>query len=167
MLSNLAMLEIDGILETLATGAGLVYTRYADDLAFSTASGAFTRADAVRFLKSVHSHLRARGLKPNRRKTTIAPPGARKVILGLLVDGTQPRLRREFKQKLLSHAYFLRKYGVAQHAQKRGFRSRWAMRRHMEGLISYARQVEPSFADQAAREFTRVDWGPLEDTARP
>jgi RNA-directed DNA polymerase len=161
MLSNLAMRELDSDLARLAASAGLIYTRYADDLAFSTGSSAFSRGDATAFLHLVQKRVRAEGLSPNKRKTLVAPPGARKIVLGLLVDGDRPRLRREFRERLLVHAHYLKRFGPAHHAEKRGFRSVWSMHRHIYGLVGYARQVEPAFAQRVEEELASVRWGPL------
>lgn len=161
MLSNLAMRGLDRDLAEIATEAGLIYTRYADDLTFSTGSTAFFRHDATNFLRLAQKRVREEGLLPNKQKTLIAPPGARKIVLGLLVDGDRPRLRREFKQRLLVHAHYLKRFGPAHHAEKRGFRSVWSMQRHTYGLVAYARQVEPDFALRVERELADVNWGPL------
>jgi len=106
MLSNLAMRALDGDLTQLAADAGLTYTRYADDLTFSTGSSAFSKEEATRFLRRAQQRVREEGLLPNKRKTLIAPPGARKIVLGLLVDGDRPRLRRELQR----HVYGLVAY---------------------------------------------------------
>lgn len=163
MLSNLTMHALDSDLTSLAADAGLYYTRYADDLTFSTSEMSFSRVAARRLLSAVMERLRAEGLRANRQKTVIAPPGARKIVLGLLVDGSRPRLRREFKKSLGAHIHFLKRFGPAQHAERRGFKSIWSMRRHLQGKIAYARQVEPAFADEAERGLAGVDWSVLSD----
>jgi RNA-directed DNA polymerase len=163
MLANLAVKDLDRDLASLAASNGLAYTRYADDLYFSTDDGSFTRGLAEKFLRSANARLRKEGLLPHNEKTRISPPGARKVVLGLLVDGTHPRLQREFKQRLLMHAYYMNKYGPANHAAARGFRSLWSLRRHVSGLLAYAKQVEPHFGADAERKLSSIDWGSLDD----
>ena len=63
------------------------------------------------------------GLSPNVTKTRVLPPGARKVVLGLLVDGQEPHLTREFRARLRQHIYYLLHpdIGPVRHAAKRGF----------------------------------------------
>jgi RNA-directed DNA polymerase len=90
------------------------------------------------------------GLSPNLTKTQVLPPGARKIMLGLLVDGKIPRLTREFRACLRQHIYFLTHpdIGPARHAGRRQFASVMGLRNHVYGLISYARMIDPAFADQ-------------------
>jgi RNA-directed DNA polymerase len=161
MLSNLAMKGFDADIEAQAKQVGLSYSRYADDIMFSTSDSSFTRSMAPTFLRSVYSRLEREGLRANRTKTRIAPPGTRKIVLGLFVDRNSPRLSPAFKKNLLLHAYYLKKYGPAAHASARGFRSIWSMRRHIDGLLSHCSAVEPQFAGRARLALGDVDWGPI------
>jgi RNA-directed DNA polymerase len=86
MLSNLIMRDADADIEAIAKTAGVRYTRYSDDLTFSTPNK-FDRGQAKHLIWKVQRVLRRMGLQVNQRKTTVVPPGARKVVLGLLVDG--------------------------------------------------------------------------------
>lgn len=148
MLSNLVMRDLDHLINLAAERLGFVYTRYSDDLTFSSSSSNVGRSDILALLSEVSSHLRANGLNPNRDKTKLVPPGARKIVLGLLVDREVPRLQREFKDRLMLHAHFVSKHGYATHAANRKFRSTWSFIRHLDGLIAYASHVDPEFADR-------------------
>jgi RNA-directed DNA polymerase len=106
MLSNLAVTDLDKNLCLIAEKFGLRYSRYADDLTFSTPKKSFGRSNAIRLVGDVYKELIAHGLSPNRAKTSIVSPGARKVVLGLLVDGPHPRLTREFRSRLRMHLYY-------------------------------------------------------------
>lgn len=160
LLANLAVRGLDERLAAFAATRDLVYTRYADDLAISTADDAFTRADAERVVGAVLRELERSGLRPHHAKTRIVTPGARKIVLGLAVDGSQPRLTREYRNKLRLHAHMLGRRGIApsEHAAALRFRSVLAMRRHIEGKIAHARRVEPAFADGIAAGLAAVDW---------
>jgi RNA-directed DNA polymerase len=158
MLSSVAMRPLDDSLSRMAQSRQLHYSRYADDIIFSSASGSFDRECAMQLVKSTFDELRRVGLRPNTTKTTISPPGARKIVLGLTVDGNVPRLRRDFKLRLEQHIYFLAKYGPASHAEKRGFKSIFSLRRHVLGLLSHARHIEPNFAAPLAEKLKEVHW---------
>ena len=82
MLANLAVHQLDDRLQTLADGKGWIYTRYADDLAFST-SAPTTRGQASAIAREADREVRAFGLVCNESKTAIVPPGARKILLGV------------------------------------------------------------------------------------
>lgn len=165
MLSNLAMFEFDERLTQIAHREGMCYTRYSDDLVFSTGREVFSRKIARGIVGQVYRELAVRGFRPHRSKVVVSPPGGRKVVLGLLVDGDDPRLPREFKERLQQHLYFIEKYGVAQHAEKQRFSSMFSMRRHLEGLARYAWQVEKRFGTEMMQRLATIDWPPLPDLA--
>ena len=85
LLSNLVMREIDGKLFSEANERGLTYTRYSDDLTFSTRRNNFDRNEARAFISVVGKVLACAGFRPQHRKTHIIPPGSRKIVLGLQV----------------------------------------------------------------------------------
>jgi RNA-directed DNA polymerase len=147
LLANLVARPLDDALLALAQKEGLVYTRYADDLTFSSLSQ-FSRPKALEFVHQVYDIIRQYGLWPNKAKTKIVPPGARKIILGLLVDGATPRLTKEFKARVRTHTYFLlrKDVGPSRHAQNRGFDSVLGLQRHVYGLVAYAAGIEPDWA---------------------
>ncbi len=99
MLANLAMRTLDVRLSDIAQSGGWAYTRYADDLAFSTRDKA-SRGITIRLAKRVARELEFAGLTNHREKTSITPPGARKILLGVLIDSDHPRLTRAFRNNV-------------------------------------------------------------------
>lgn len=148
MLANLAMRDVDEKISAIASRFGLSYTRYSDDLTFSTRND-FDRQQASLLIHEIAKLLIKRGLMLNRQKTAVIPPGARKIVLGLLVDGDQPRLSRSFKDRIRQHLYYLEKFGPDQHVSKRGFDSIGGFFRHLKGLIDFAHMIEPQYAQDA------------------
>jgi RNA-directed DNA polymerase len=159
-LSNLAMRNFDKAVADLAGTNGLTYTRYADDLTLSTRRDDFSRANATAITREIYKVLTYHGFLPNFAKTSIMPPGSRRIALGLLVDGEQPHLTKEFRSRLRKHIYFLTHpdHGPAKHAAKLGFNSVYGLRNHVSGLIAHAAQVDRVFADAAWDNLNRVDW---------
>lgn len=160
MLANIAMVEADAEFGALAKAAGMVYTRYADDLVFSTQSKTFTRDLASAIVGSTYRILGKYGFSPNVAKTEIIPPRARKVVLGLLVDEPLPRLPREFKEKMRMHLYYLHKEGVgpARHAANRGFISVSGMRNVLYGLAAFAKQIESAYGESIRQGLDAIAW---------
>ncbi|PIY00499.1 MAG: RNA-directed DNA polymerase [Hydrogenophilales bacterium CG_4_10_14_3_um_filter_58_23] len=148
MLANLAMRDIDEKILSIANRFGLQYTRYSDDLTFSTRND-FDRQQASLLIQEIANLLIKRGLMLNRQKTAIIPPGARKIVLGLLVDGDLPRLSRPFKDRIRQHLYYLEKFGPDQHVSKRCFDSVGGFFRHLKGLIDFANMIEPQYARES------------------
>ncbi|MBM3603930.1 MAG: RNA-directed DNA polymerase [Alphaproteobacteria bacterium] len=159
MLANLVAHALDNDLSMLAAQEGWIYTRYADDLSFSHTE-CRSRQEAVALVRRVESLLKRHGFLHNPTKTTISPPGARKIVLGLLVDREDPRLPKSFKNNLEAHLYALRspKIGARAHVKRRGFTSHIGLRRHVYGLLAFAHHIEPSYAKKKYAEFNMIDW---------
>lgn len=158
ILSNLIMRNIDGEINAISKSFELTYTRYSDDLTFSTRSKQFNRTKASELITQIGSILHANGFRPQHRKTLIVSPGSRKIVLGLQVDGNVPSLKREFKDQLRQHLHYLEKFGPIEHLEKRGFESIWGMKRHIKGLIDFSKMVEPSFSDKMLSKFDSIKW---------
>lgn len=160
MLANLAMREFDKLVTTISERHGLTYTRYADDLTLSTQNTQFTRQKCRKAIGEVYAAMGQFGLSPNATKTRIVTPGARKIVLGLLVDGQKPKLPKDFKAKMRQHLYYLRSptVGAVSHARNRGFSSVAGMKNHLFGLASFARQIEPTYGTACLEELNKIDW---------
>lgn len=159
MLSNLAVYSLDVRLKRIANELGWKYSRYADDLAFSTEIDV-SRTDALKLRGIVEAALANFGLSENSNKTRISPPGARKVLLGLLIDRERPRLTRRYKDNIETHLYALnhKGIGILAHQANRGFSSITGMRYHINGLISFAYHVDRKYGDKLYAEFNRIRW---------
>jgi len=160
MLANMSVYDLDAQLAELAGQKGLEYSRYADDITFSTDRRDFDRLGAVSVIGRVYALMGKFGLSPNTAKTRISSPGSRKVVLGLLVNGPRPRLTREFRYGLLQHLHYLLspKVGPARHAQARDFAAIAGMKHHIQGLIDFAHDIELDFAADCQSQFDQVAW---------
>ena len=119
MLSNLVAYDMDEELYQLATKERATYTRYADDLIFSFLE--MDREKLVEFKKKAIAIVRKQGFPINSRKSKIIPPGARKLVTGLVVNDSTPKIRKEVRDKIRAHLFYSKKFGVSQHCTKRGF----------------------------------------------
>jgi RNA-directed DNA polymerase len=145
----------------VAAARELVYTRYADDLTFS-ASGGFDRSEAVRMIHIVESIVSDSGFRIHRKKTRIVPPGARKIVLGLLVDRDLPRLSKAARGRILSHVRGVHKFGLSEHRRHRQFASLLGLVNYVGGLLAFAHDVEPAWAEEISDQWkdalTRSGW---------
>ena len=155
-LANLIVRPLDREIASIAHERGLVYTRYADDITLSTASE-YSRSQAQELVRSIYSMLPRYGLRPNPQKAQIIPPGARKIVLGLLVEGDRPRLSKRFRRKLECHMYYSAKDPVG-HAQRRGFDSVLGLRNHIGGLLVFATHVDPQYAAKISEKHSPIEW---------
>lgn len=161
MLSNLVMYEIDQKLAKLASDSNMRFTRYADDIIFSC-SDKRSHDEVRRVKRAILRILNDNGFRPNLRKTTIRGPRTRKIVLGMLVDSSRPRLTREYKDIIRMHLHYLthNDFGPAHHAAARKT-SISKIYHHVLGIICWARIVEPEFGNSALKKFNSVNWPPI------
>jgi len=158
-LSNAVATPLDYVLHSFATRSGFTYTRYSDDMVMSTCQD-FDRAQAAPMVREVTRLVAAHRFQLHRKKTRVIPPGARHVVLGLLVDGENVRLTPEFRRRVDVHVRGVRKFGLVQHADHRGFRSLFSFINHVEGSLAFAHSVEPDWSDARRAEW-QAALGPL------
>ncbi|MGX1181553.1 RNA-directed DNA polymerase [Pseudomonas sp. IAP-CY TE4608] len=152
-IANLVMRSLDERLQDYATEHDLDYSRYADDLVFSS-KGQFDRPTASQHIKAINDRLAEAGFWLNKAKTKIVTPGTRKIVLGLLVDGKKPRLPKSYKKYVSDHLYYLAHptINAMAHAERRGFQSLQGLINHVSGKIAYGFSIEPDWAKaQGAR----------------
>jgi len=143
MLSNLAARNLDRDLASYAGGNGFVYTRYADDLVFSTVHLP-GRKSIGRIRSEIVEKIYSNGFVENEKKFRVAGPGARKVVLGLLVDGDRPRLSRDMRKRVDRYLHAMEKYGVDNVAEHEGFDTAYGFYNHVSGLVAHVKDVEPA-----------------------
>ena len=98
-LANAVALDLDNSLQDFAISNRLAYTRYADDLVFSS-SDDFNRAKAANLTRLLRRTIREQGFIMHEKKTRIVPPGARQDVLGVVLTKDGLRLSREVRAKL-------------------------------------------------------------------
>ena len=147
-LANLVCYRMDCDFEKMASQLGLIYSRYADDITFSS-SGDFSREFAERVLRDGIQVLRRNGFIANTEKTRVVPPGARLRVLGLLVGHPGLRLDRSFKSKVERELYLIAKFGFL--ASRIGLgededQEPSSIANRLLGKLVWANQIEPDWA---------------------
>ncbi|WP_078603360.1 RNA-directed DNA polymerase [Streptomyces sp. NRRL S-455] len=160
-LSNIVMRDVDEVVTHQAESLGLRYTRYSDDLFFSSRRHV-RHADVDRLVAGVKRALEPLGMRLNTRKTYVARPGARRSVLGILVDGPAPRLTREYKRRITKHVRGAVSFGIEQHRRHQEFKSLADLDAHVTGLLSFAHMVEPGWAEGQLSDWKRLREIPLE-----
>jgi len=141
MISNLAANKLDFALAEYAKDNGFIYTRYADDLAFSS-SRLPKNVSVARIKREVVSIIRKCGFIENNEKFRVAGPGSRKIVLGMLIDRECPRVSRELLKRIQRHIYATQKFGLDMVAKYEKFDSVYGFYNHLLGLMSYLKDVD-------------------------
>lgn len=129
----------------------LVYTRYADDIFISTMDNCFVMHDMKKILSIVTNILQINHFEINSKKIRIFKPGTRKIILGIVINDKTCHLSKEFKSKLECHLYYCSK-DIVLHKNRRKFDSIFGLLAYLNGLISYAKFVEPDYINKLIRK---------------
>lgn len=146
-LANLASSTLDVKLTELANQHDCVYTRYADDLIFSSGR-AFDRDMALLIVKAARRILRSERFVMHEQKTSIIPPAARKLVLGLLVDGDRIRVSKRLRSRINTHIRGVEVFGLSPHVTHAQFSSIDGFVRHVSGLLAFVHDIEPEWTAQ-------------------
>ena len=103
-ISNIVMKNFDDIIGEWAKKNDISYTRYCDDITFSSNKPLYKA-----YVKA-KSMLEKRGFTLNKKKTHFIINASRQTVTGLTVNET-PKVSRDYKRKLRQEIYFGLKFG--------------------------------------------------------
>lgn len=152
-IANLCAYRLDRRLTALADAAGAVYTRYADDLAFS-GGGGFARG-AERFATRVHAVTLEEGFRVNFRKTRVMRPAGSQRLVGLVVNGAPaaPRRERDILRATLTNCI--------RHGPEGQNRSGHAdFRGHLSGRVAYVEMIHAGHGARLRKLLEQIRWAP-------
>lgn len=155
-LSNLVFAPVDKQLSELAQNKSVTYSRYADDLCFSFVGG--SRRSAIELRRNVADILWEAGFSENSKKTRIIPPGARKIVTGLNVDGAAPTLPKQVRDSVRMHLHYAQLNGIPEHCRTRGFHSVIGFRNYLLGVIGYIATVDQRAGKRFLHQFNELGW---------
>lgn len=104
ILSNIVFLPVDRRLDKLAASYGLVYSRYADDLAFS---GHKVSKSIIGLIKAI---LGDYGFEVNENKTKLKLDGYKKILTGVSISNKEVKAPKKFKRQLRAEIYELENF---------------------------------------------------------
>ena len=150
-LANLCAYRLDCRLAGLAAAAGAVYTRYADDLAFS--GGEEFARRVKRFSTHVAAIAMEEGFKVHHRKTRIMRRGVRQHLAGIVVND-RANVRRSDFDRLKATLNNCARHGPE--AQNR--ESHPEFRLQLKGRVSFVEMVNPARGRKLRAIFERIEW---------
>ena len=148
-LANITAFRLDCRLSGLARTAGAVYTRYADDLAFSGGEE-FSRVIG-RFATHVAAIAMEEGFSVNHRKTRIMRRGVRQSVAGIVVNGDL-NLRRRDMELLEATLTNCARFGP----ESQNRRSVPDFRAHLQGKIGFVEMVNREKGRRLRSIFDRI-----------
>lgn len=152
MLSNIVAYNLDCALQEYADNFGFVYTRYADDIAFS--SSQLPKSKSIREVQNdIIYIIRKSGFRENVNKMRVAGPGSRKVILGLLVNGDSPKLSKNMRGRIDRYIYLIDKFGIEKAREICSFESSYGFYNHVSGYLSFIKDIDPKIWESLKSRF--------------
>lgn len=150
MIANLAFTRQDSEIQDIADKYGAEYSRYADDIVISLNDS--NKAECEAIISQVARVVSSAGYRVNRAKSRIHGPGSRKIVTGLVVNDSTPRLPRAYKEDIMLCLYHIKKHGLLSHMVRRCAVSPLGYLNHLVGKILFAFSIEPIFGAGAMAE---------------
>ena len=150
-LANLCAYRADCRLQALAEATGAIYSRYADDLAFSGEKDFERKVD--RFALHAAAVLMEEGFNVHHRKTRVMREGVRQHLAGLVINERANVIRTDFdrlKAALMNCVRF------GPESQNRDSHPRF--RDHLEGRVAYVESIHASRGRKLRQLLQQVMW---------
>lgn len=151
LIANLVAHPLDADLQALAESVGCAYTRYADDITFSSMAQLPSR-DVLEGL------LRKHRFKLNGSKLRASKRGQKHYVTGLSVDDKDhPHAPRRLKRRLRQELHFIEKYGLANHISRLKIeRTRQHEINRIDGTVSYIASIEPRLSSKLRARWAAI-----------
>jgi hypothetical protein len=151
-LANLSAYRLDLRLSGLAQTSGIVYSRYADDLALSSTTP-LARPQVERLVRFVEGIAVQEGFRVNPFKTFFQRSSQRQRLAGLVVNHRPNVDRREYDQlKAILHN------AVRDDPQSQNRSHHPHFRSHLLGRISRIKHLNPDRGERLLAAYRQVDW---------
>ncbi len=151
-IANIICKRMDKAIQRYAKENNITYSRYADDLTFSSNDEMRGLIDEITEIANKYD------FSINNRKTRIFSPGEPKFITGLVVQNGIVRVPKHFKRDLKKEIPFCQKFGVLIHLQNSNSPHYINYREHLYGKSYYVNMIEPDIGEKFLAELDKIDW---------
>jgi hypothetical protein len=142
-------LHLDKKLADLASRYEVNYTRYADDLTFSSNVSLPSRIE-------LESCIAEEGFQLSPKKFRVTVKGQAHYVTGLSVSDSVPRIPRRFKRRLRQELYYSHKYGLQSHLGRTGASTYRSGINRIDGSLRYINAIEPALASQLYSQWLEI-----------
>ncbi|MCQ2117637.1 MAG: reverse transcriptase family protein [Bacteroidales bacterium] len=142
ILSNMACEVLDTRLSELAASYGLTYSRYADDITFSSNHSVYSKESA--FWPKLRAVITECGFQINESKTRLLKKGARQEVTGITVE-EKLNVSRKWMKQLRAQLFHYEMYGGSDEEY-----------RSIMGKIAFLKMVRGSMDERAYKLYNRA-----------
>ena len=136
-ITNIIMYDFDETVGDFCNKKKISYTRYCDDMTFS---GDFDEREIIALVKNQLCKL---GLFLKNRKTVVVPSTKRQTVTGIVVN-EKLNITKEYKKKIRQEIYYIKKFGLDEHLNKRGLTDKHQYLLSLRGRIAFVLQTVPN-----------------------
>lgn len=151
-LSNLIARRLDSRLTGISRKLGWIYTRYADDLSFSTDSESGSENKTGYLLSRIRHIAQDEGFRINEKKTRVLKQSAAMSITGVIVN-KRPGVRRRDVRRLRAIVHNARKHGLE--SQNRSNEPNFEAQ--IRGKIAFVQMINPNQAKPLLKSLAGTD----------
>lgn len=137
IISNIILKDLDNDFIALAAKYNCVYSRYADDITFSS-NNLYPDKDEIKNILSRYDFFL------NEKKFLIMKRGQTQVVTGLSVFDEKPRIPRKIKNKIRTACFLYAKMSSERFAKTVS----WCSITELEGLLNFYNKIEPDFIEK-------------------
>ena len=151
-LANLCTYRVDCRLEGLARSVGAEYTRYADDLAFSSNDAGFERR-VEQFATHVAALLMEEGFTVHHRKTRVMRQGVRQYVAGVVLNQHLNVVRSDFDRLKATLTNCVQLGPESQNREAHP-----TFRSHLEGRVGFVEMINPVRGRRLRAILEKIVW---------
>lgn len=145
MISNFCLFEFDQFLENMCHEQAINYTRYADDLTFST-NVKDLLSTVIPFIQEALISFFNHKLMLNHSKTAFSSKAHNRHVTGVTLNNEgQLSIGRE-RKRYIKHLIHQFKYNKLEESNVS----------HLQGLLSFAKHIEPLFIERLKRKYSNA-----------
>lgn len=152
-LSNLIAHQMDKDIDQLCSRINTRYTRYADDMTFSTKDSRILINNKNNIKKIVEFH----GFELNKSKERLQFKNQPQFVTGLLVN-EEVKIRGSFKRKIEQDIYYCERFGIYSHLKKINMADRSFYKEYIYGKVNFVKDVEPSVGEKLLNRLNQLNW---------
>lgn len=151
ILANIIFNSVDKQIQSAISNLNITYTRYADDLTFSSPNN-------IEFVVPLVTQIVSNnGFEINTQKTHLETDPHRKLVTGLVVTDTI-KVPKYYKRKFNQELFYCEKYGVASHLKNCKTHKKINFKEYMYGKAYYIKMIEPDLGEKYLQRLDLIKW---------
>lgn len=157
-IANIVMKELDDEFHSLAKRCNLRYSRYADDLSFSSIHDKGYKKLAKKIVDIVESILWSHNFVLNKSKTRLMKKNESKKVTGLMITTKGIKIPTNYIKKLEKELYYCKRFGVSNHLKYNNKITKANYKGYITGMIRYVYMVDKELGIKYLKQLESINW---------